>query len=591
MNTSIKHLLLPAALLAAALSACQKPAETRPEKPEIDQSTIEFSVKVSALETDGATVTMTHNGTDAETYYGFYYTDLETSVTDAINRVAASLTESGADMAEVLFSGTTYITILKDLDPLTTYRYVVFGMNEDKSVYGTPASADFTTLKGPVNFTVSVSGITQTSANASVTSTGDATDTWYCFATEDLTSPLADVVASEVAELGSDLSSVLRDGNDMVQLSGLSAGKSYRAVVTGLRSDGTTYGTPVAASFRTSAPDVDYVENPNWTVTYAGKGSYQGSPADLISVTVSGGSDTYTTGVITVEDFGQAGIQAFVESMVASYQEMLDLYNAMGMNLTWADILYTRTEEEMPYDVLDSSVEWYAVAFGVDLDGKPTGLYSISEPFTPEELEASDAYNKWLGTWTVTGANGTENVLEISALSPDLSYTVRGWQFGDYSEDWPGITASFNADGSISFMSEEYGSYDTGDYGVGTLGCFGIVEVQGQTSPVSGDSYPMCTATLTGDNTAEAVGEEITLSNNNTYEIVGMEYIVLLSGQYDGYVLSFEGDIPTFPLSMTKEASSAATRTVRMEYLQASAGVQSPLKIAAGTTSLVKMAE
>ncbi|MBO8480750.1 MAG: hypothetical protein IAB76_06565, partial [Bacteroidetes bacterium] len=334
-----------------------------------------------------------------------------------------------------------------------------------------------------------------------------------------------------------------------------------------------------------------YVENPNWTVTYAGKGSYQGSPADLISVTVSGGSDTYTTGVITVEDFGQAGIQAFVESMVASYQEMLDLYNAMGMNLTWADILYTGTEEEMPYDVLDSSVEWYAVAFGVDLDGKPTGLYSISEPFTPEELEASDAYNKWLGTWTVTGANGTENVLEISALSPDLSYTVRGWQFGDYSEDWPGITASFNADGSISFMSEEYGSYDTGDYGVGTLGCFGIVEVQGQTSPVSGDSYPMCTATLTGDNTAEAVGEEITLSNNNTYEIVGMEYIVLLSGQYDGYVLSFEGDIPTFPLSMTKEASSAATRTVRMEYLQASAGVQSPLKIAAGTTSLVKMAE
>ena len=94
-----------------------------------------------------------------------------------------------------------------------------------------------------------------------------------------------------------------------------------------------------------------------------------------------------------------------------------------------------------------------------------------------------------------------------------------------------------------------------------------------------------------GDNTAEAVGEEITLSNNNTYEIVGMEYIVLLSGQYDGYVLSFEGDIPTFPLSMTKEASSAAAKTVRMEYLQASAGVQSPLKIAAGTTSLVKMAE
>lgn len=582
---------MSASLLALALTACQKPEEPRPEKPEIDQSTIVFEVKASALDVDGATVTVTHNGTDNETYYGFYYTDLETPVANAINRAVSSFTEAGTDISGVVTTGTTHITILNGLEPLTTYRYVVFGLNEDASIYGTPASVDFTTLKGAVEFGVSVSGITQTSANASVTSSGDNTDTWYCFATTDLTSPLEDVVNAEVEMLGSSLSSVLRDGNDMVQLSGLSAGTSYRAVVTGLKSDGTTYGTPVAASFRTSAPDVDYVENPNWTVTYAGKGSYQGSPADLISVTVSGGSDTYTTGVITVEDFGQAGIQAFVESMVASYQEMLDLYNAMGMNLTWADILYTGTEEEMPYDVLDSSVEWYAVAFGVDLDGNPTGLYSISEAFTPEELEASDAYNKWLGTWTVTGSDGTENVLEVSALSPDVSYVVRGWQFGDYSEDWPGITASFNADGSISFMSEEYGSYDTGDYGVGTLGCFGIVEVQGQTSPVSGDSYPMCTATLTGDNTAEAVGEEITLSNNNTYEIVGMEYIVLLSGQYDGYVLSFEGDIPTFPLSMTKEASSAAAKTVRMEYLQASAGVQSPLKIAAGTTSLVKMAE
>lgn len=582
---------MSASLLALAFTACQKPEEPRPEKPEVDQSTIVFEVEAGALDVDGATVTVTHNGTDDETYYGFYYTDIETPMANAINRVVSSFTEEGTDLAGVVTTGTTHITVLSGLEPMTTYRYVVFGLNEDGSTYGTPASVDFTTLKGAVEFGVSVSGITQTSANASVTSTGDATDTWYCFATTDLTSSLDEVVYAEVKRLGSNLSSVLRDGNDMVQLTGLSAGTPYRAVVTGLKSDGTTYGTPVAASFRTSAPDVDYVENPNWTVTYAGKGSYQGSPADLISVTVSGGSDTYTTGVITVEDFGQAGIQAFVESMVASYQEMLDLYNAMGMNLTWADILYTGTEEEMPYDVLDSSVEWYAVAFGVDLDGNPTGLYSISEPFTPEELEASDDYNKWLGTWTVTGANGTENVLEISALSPDLSYTVRGWQFGDYSEEWPGITASFNADGSISFMSEEYGTYDAGEYGDGILGSFGIVEVQGQTSPVTGDSYPMCTAKLTSDNTAEAVGDEITLTDRNTYDIISMEYIVVLSGQYDGYILSFEDEAPTFPMAMTKEASSAAARTMKTDILLPSAGMQSPLKMTSGPVSLVKMAE
>lgn len=579
---------MSASLLSLALTACQKPEEPRPEKPEIDQSTIVFGVKASALDVDGATVTVTHNGTDDETYYGFYYTDIETPMANAINRVVSSFTGEGTDLAGVVTTGTTHITVLNGLEPQTTYRYVVFGLNEDGSTYGTPASVDFTTLKGAVEFGVSVSGITQSSANASVTSTGDATDTWYCFATTDLTSSLDEVVNAEVERLGSNLSSVLRDGNDMVQLTGLSAGTSYRAVVTGLKSDGTTYGTPVAASFRTSAPDVDYVENPNWTVTYAGKGSYQGSPADLISVTVSGGSDTYTTGVITVEDFGQAGIQAFVESMVASYQEMLDLYNAMGMNLTWADILYTGTEEEMPYDVLDSSVEWYAVAFGVDLDGNPTGLYSISEPFTPEELEASDAYNKWIGAWRIEDGDGIGYDITISAVTPDVSYAMSGWEadvFG--ASGGPAVEVGYDASsGNLVFITNEniatitvdedeqcqLGFYGTGDDGYFYTG-----------------SYEIAIAAMDQGNTTATVAGNTLQGETGPVTMVSMQFFGL--GTTGNYSFS---DEPSFPLTMTKtstQGSGIAAKAMKFEVKDYRPGVQSPLKIAAGTTSLVKMAE
>ncbi len=566
------------AALAMTSTGCEEAEPNRPVPPEINQNDIVFEAKAGELTSEGATITVTHNGTDKETYYGFWYTDLETNATNAINRVVAEFQETGTDLGSVVTTGKTHITMVNGLDPMTTYRYVVFGLNEDGTIYGTPGSVDFTTLKGEVTFTVSVSGITETTANATVTSTGDNTDTWYCFATTDLTSPLAQVVSNEVERLGSSVSSVLRDGNDMVQLSGLTAGTSYRAVVTGLKSDGTTYGTPVSASFRTSSPEVSYTENPNWTVTYAGKGTTEDGPADMIDVTVTAGNDSYMPGVISVADFNEVGIEYYVETMVEEYQAMIDLYTQMGYPITWADLLYTQSEQDIPFNVLDSSTQWYAIVFGVDNSGNPTGLYAMSDAFTPEELEASDEYNKWIGTWNVTGSDNLTNTIEVSALSPDMSYEVRGWQLGDYSDNWPAITAQFNsADGSMSFLSGEYGGYETGgQYGTGILGCFGVIEVMTAeglvNSIVTGDPYPMLTATLSNDNSATAVGETIAIDDGTptgtSYDIVTMEYSVLLTGDWDGYVLGFNGDTPRFPLTMSKtsaQGSGVAAKAMKFE--------------------------
>lgn len=298
------------------------------------------------------------------------------------------------------------------------------------------------------------------------------------------------------------------------------------------------------------AGELVFTTNPNWTVSYKGRESGEDGTYDVTSV-VSTDTERFFTAVYGVDSYNTYGIEMIAENEVSS----MEYYYGSAWIQYYS---YTSSIEER-WNLFDPGT-YYVIAIGIDDEGNLTGLYQISDPFEPEQLEASDEYNKWLGRWTVTGSNGVENVLEISTRSADVSYTVRGWQFGDYSESWPGITANFNEDGSISFMSEEYGSYDTGQYGVGTLGCFGLIAVNDQTSTVTGGSYPMCTVRLTSDSTAEAVGEDITLTDDNTYDIIGMEYEVILSGDYEGYIFNFTAEAPLFPLTMQKaDVQSAAS--------------------------------
>lgn len=558
----IMCLAAASAALAMTSTGCEEAEPNRPVPPEINQNDIVFEAKAGELTSEGATITVTHNGTDKETYYGFWYTDLETNATNAINRVVAEFQETGTDLGSVVTTGKTHITMVNGLDPMTTYRYVVFGLNEDGTIYGTPGSVDFTTLKGEVTFTVSVSNVTETTANATVTSTGDNTDTWYCFATTDLTSPLAQVVSAEVERLGSSVSSVLKDGNNMVQLSGLTAGTSYRAVVTGLKSDGTTYGTPVSASFRTSSPEVSYTENPNWTVTYAGKGTTEDGPADMIDVTVTAGNDSYMPGVISVADFNEVGIEYYVETMVEQYQAMIDLYTQLGYPITWADLLYTQSEQDIPFDVLDSSTQWYAIVFGVDNSGNPTGLYSMSDAFTPEELEASDEYNKWIGAWRIEDATGNGYDITIQAVTPEVNYAMNGWEAAVFGAGGgPAVEVGYDASsGDLVFITNENMGTITLEGGIQCeLGFYGT----GDDGFFYTGSYEIAIASMGQGNTTATVAGNTLQGETGPVTMVSMQFFGLTSDS--GYSFS---DEPVFPLTMTKtsaQSSGVAAKAMRFE--------------------------
>lgn len=559
-----------AAAVALAAAGCEKGPE-KPERPAENQDDIEFTATAEEITNEGATVTISHNGSAKETYYGFCYDDVSTSVDAAVNRKVAELTKDGADLSGILLTGKSYMDVLKGLEAKKTYRYVVFGLNADGTTYGTTGSCEFTTSKSTAKFELNVINTTENSATLTVKSSGDAEDTYYCFYTTDLTSSVADVVKAEVAKLGGNVSSVLKSGNQTLQFTGLDAGAKYRAVVTGLLSDGTVYGSPVEAAFSTSKGENFYQVNPAWTVTYRGKGTSQGKSADMIKVT-STSTDRFFTGVIETAEFDKIGIETYIDDMVEQMEMLLEYYGA-----TWKDVTYTASSE-VPYNVLDSSVEFYAFAIGVDLDGNATGLYAQSEKFIPEELEASEAYKKWLGTWTMGNETKSYQV-KISALSPDISYSVDGYEGGG-KNTYPPFEAGFDSEtGELLF----YGNEDLADVTVtidqaGTqvdcsLGFF----ASGADKYVYPGPYDIATAKLFGDSKATVNGVTLEFKDGSTVDMVSMQYWAIpKSGGNSVYRF---GEVPAFPLTMTKVNTTASSIAVAKHFQQSGLRSLSPLKM------------
>ena len=236
---------------------------------------------------------------------------------------------------------------------------------------------------------------------------------------------------------GSELSVELADAEDASWVTGLTLDETTSTVKFSVAANNaingrsavvniiyTALSSPVSFTIAQDAASIDYKENPNWKVSYLGKQhNDEDGYYDLVKVEVSSGNDTYFTEAIPVEEFDalKGGIQEYVEGIIATYDQLLDLYG-----LSWTNLLKT-TGSETQLNVLDHETDYYAVAIGADNDGNPTGLYSMIR-FTPEELEASDAYNKWLGDWRLEDETGEGFDISITVGSPDISYVMSGYQ-------------------------------------------------------------------------------------------------------------------------------------------------------------------
>jgi len=132
-----------AAMAAMAAFACQEGLEDLGMKETLNED-LTLSVDVEDVTYTTAKVKVTHDGNKNDTWYGFLteYVDLEEDV--LIELEVKAFAEGQSE--EGLRKSKSWVKILDDLKPGKSYKYIVFGLSAEGTVYGSYASVEFKTV-------------------------------------------------------------------------------------------------------------------------------------------------------------------------------------------------------------------------------------------------------------------------------------------------------------------------------------------------------------------------------------------------------------------------------------------------------------
>lgn len=110
---------------------------------------IVFHVDVSDINAYSAKITVTHNATNRDSYYGFM---VKGAVADIQSEIAVYLnTVETSQLAEAIHFQRKSVFSITGLSPQETYTFIVFGMNDDGLMYGEPCSTVFCTLESQLS--------------------------------------------------------------------------------------------------------------------------------------------------------------------------------------------------------------------------------------------------------------------------------------------------------------------------------------------------------------------------------------------------------------------------------------------------------
>lgn len=119
------------------LSACTE--------DEQESNEVIFKVSLTEAKDYSATVTITHNGTNRNCYYGFWVSGSKDDIQGEINKYLST-----ADKSKILSSLKNQrkkVVSLSGLKPTSEFTYIVFGINEDGELYGVPDAVEFKTTE------------------------------------------------------------------------------------------------------------------------------------------------------------------------------------------------------------------------------------------------------------------------------------------------------------------------------------------------------------------------------------------------------------------------------------------------------------
>ena len=153
-------------------------------------------------------------------------------------------------------------------------------------------------------FSLIAVSVGDTNATVEASVSGNTEAPYYCFWTDNVTSPVSDVISAHLKSI-SVSRHILSTGTTTHTAEGLRpGGKSYRFILTGLLANGTSYNEPVVVDFATAG---DF-RKASWALSYP-------NPDDQpTTVTLSGIPGNYVYGYMTKEEWDATDIKTLVNA-------------------------------------------------------------------------------------------------------------------------------------------------------------------------------------------------------------------------------------------------------------------------------------
>lgn len=212
---------------------------------------------------------------------------------------------------------------------------------------------------------------------------------------------------------------------------------------------------------------VTLVERTDWKVEYKGRTDYREDDGSISRVEEFffnyTGDNLFILRTLSDDDFAayyDSDVKALIEGEVKDLNTMA---GNEGKKVSEMDNVFNKRIKTLYADVMIHG--WYNV-FLIELDrnGKATYNYCRADMEVKEEA-ATQAYNDWLGVWSVSnGSVGYD--ITVHAIENNYLYRVDGWETGDAAgnvqmnqdDDW--IQTRFLSDGTMSFFIQFIASYD-----------------------------------------------------------------------------------------------------------------------------------
>ena len=268
--------------------------------------------------------------------------------------------------------------------------------------------------------------LTLESASIRIRHNGPSDMLWVYMHTDDMETDAAHLIQDKVArelELTKEIVAE-RGQNKSLTVQSLLPKCYYRFICSAIDEiTGMPCGEVAELEFRTRRDPSVFERNANWTISLGERTMNNQDKMEYDNL-ICESDDDQTYVVLTLKDsdfeyYYQNDLRALFEDYHSSFgfEEGSSKWKSV---LSLGDIMWS--EQRL------RSGEWTAYMIGIDPDGELSGLYQELK-FTIKQEVATEAYNRWLGTWRVSDKNG-EVLFDIKIIPSEnnMWYYMAGWE-------------------------------------------------------------------------------------------------------------------------------------------------------------------